>query len=132
MKFIVVDDNKTFRVGIKYFLENILNHEVIGMAEDGGEFLDMTCKYDADIILMDIEMPKLNGIETVQKALWENSHFKFIAATSYTDRAYLNELIGAGFKSCVFKTSIYDELNDAIIAVRNKQLYFPKELVIKL
>jgi DNA-binding NarL/FixJ family response regulator len=131
MKFILVDDNRTFRERIKYYLENILNHEVICMAENGEEFLAMECKYEADIILMDIEMPKLNGIETVQKALWENSHFKFITATSYTDKAYLNELIGAGFKSCIFKTNIYDELQDAIIAVMNKKLYFPKELGIK-
>jgi DNA-binding NarL/FixJ family response regulator len=131
MKFIVVDDDKTFRDGIKYYLGNILNHEVINMAADGLEFINLENMHEADIILMDIEMPKLNGIKTVKKALWENSFLKFIAVTNYTDKAYLIELISAGFKCCVFKTNIYEELESAIKAVVNNELFFPKDINFK-
>ena len=93
MKFIIVDDNKTFGDGIKYYLENILNHQVIGVAHDGEEFLKLKNSHEADIILMDIEMPKLNGIETVKKALWDSPFLKFIAVTSYKEKAYLLELL---------------------------------------
>ncbi len=126
MKFIVVDDSKTFREGIKFYLENMLGHEVIKMVGDGLEFLELKNKCDADIIIMDIEMPHLNGIETVKKSMWDNQYLKFIAVTNYTDKAYLNELIEAGFKSCVFKANIHDELQDAINSVKNNKLFFPK------
>ena len=128
MKFIVVDDNKTFRDGIKYYLENILSHEVIGVASDGKEFLKMKNNHEADIILMDIEMPNLNGIETVKKALWDNSYLKFIAVTSYTETAYLLDLLSAGFKACIFKQNVYDELENAINAVVSNQIYFPRNI----
>ena len=128
MKFIVVDDNATFRDGLVYYLENILEYKVIGEASNGEEYLGLKNAYEADIILMDIEMPKLNGLQTVKKALWENQYLNFIAITSYTEKAYLIELIEAGFKSCVFKSNIYEELEEAINAVINKQLFFPKDI----
>ncbi len=131
MKIIIVDDNKTFREGIKYYLEIILSHQVIGLASNGAEFLKMSNYGVADIILMDIEMPILNGIETVKKALWENQRLKFIAITGYTENAYLVDLITAGFKACVFKNNIYDNLEKAITEVLNKKSYFPEGIKIK-
>ena len=131
MKVIIVDDNKTFQESLKYFLENMFSYEVVGMANDGEEFLKINNVHKADIILMDIQMPKLNGIETVKKALWEYQFQKFIAITNYTDSAYLLELISAGFAGCVFKSNIYDELEKAIDAVLKNQLYFPKDIVVK-
>ena len=131
MKFIVVDDNKTFRDGIKYYLENILSHKVIGVASDGEEFLKMENSREADIILMDIEMPNLNGIETIKKALWDNSTLKFIAITNYSDKAYLLELIGAGFKACVFKSNIYEELENTIFKIIANKSCFPPGIKIR-
>jgi DNA-binding NarL/FixJ family response regulator len=131
MKSIIVDDNKTFSEGIKYYLENILFHEVIGVADDGLEFLQLKNIHEADIILMDIEMPNMNGIEAVKKALWENGNYKFIAVTGYTDKAYLLELIEAGFKSCVFKSKIYEELKEAITSVIKNELFFPGDMNFK-
>jgi NarL family two-component system response regulator YdfI len=131
MKVIIVDDNITFQESLKYFLENTFSYEVIGTANDGEEYLKFKNFKKADMIFMDINMPNLNGIETVKKALWEYQFLKFIAITNYTHRAYLQELIGAGFKACVFKNSIYDELEKAINAVSKNQLYFPNDIIIK-
>ncbi len=128
MNFIIVDDNKTFRESLKFHLESTLNYTVLNEYEDGVSFLDSENIHLADIILMDIEMPKMNGIEVVKKALWENSFLKFIAVTSYTDKAYLLDLLGAGFKACVFKSSIFEELEKAIIAVQHKHFYFPGDI----
>lgn len=67
MKIIVVDDNKTFRDGITYYLENVLKHEVISTAENGTDFLHLNNAHEADIILMDVEMPGVNGIEAAKR-----------------------------------------------------------------
>ena len=128
MKLIVVDDNKTFRDGIIFYLENVLNHKVIATAENGEEFLQLDNIHDADIILMDVEMPKLNGIEATKKALWDNCFLKIIAITSYTEKAYLTELLHAGFKACVFKSEVYDKLELAIAELMDNKIYFPKEI----
>jgi DNA-binding NarL/FixJ family response regulator len=129
MNIIVVDDNEIFREGLKYYLHNVLNHKVIAMAENGVEFMKLDAS-KADIILMDIEMPKLNGVETVKKALWQNYLLKFIAITNYTNKAYLRQLIGAGFKACVFKINIFEEIAPAISSVMDNHLHFPKDILL--
>jgi len=130
MKIIIVDDNKTFRESLKYYLENILLHEVIGMVGDGVEFLENENTHNADIILMDIEMPKLNGTETAKRALYDNPSLKIIAITSYSDQAYLVDLVSAGFKGCVFKNNVYKDLDKAFVKMASGKLYFPKNIML--
>ena len=128
MKLILVDDNKAFREGIKFYLECILHHEVIGMASNGKEFLDLNNKLEADAILMDIEMPLMNGIEATKLALWEWEGLKVIAITNYRHMAYLKDLILAGFRACIFKDKFYDEFDNTIFRVLEGDLVFPKNI----
>jgi DNA-binding NarL/FixJ family response regulator len=127
-KVIIVDDNDTFREGIKFYLENILSFEVIALLKNGEDFLESGNMNKADVILMDIEMPKLNGIKTTKMALWQWKSLCIIAITSYQDKAYLSEFLGAGFRGCVFKENIYQELDTAIKTVLNGQYYYPKNM----
>jgi DNA-binding NarL/FixJ family response regulator len=128
MKFILVDNNKTFRESVKYYLETILDHEVIACADDGLAFLELDNIYLADIILMDIEMPNLNGVDTVKKAQWINNDNIFIAVTAHKENTYLRELLSAGFKACIFKDNFFDEFEKTISSVMNNKLKFPKKI----
>ncbi|MBI9064952.1 MAG: response regulator transcription factor [Marinilabiliaceae bacterium] len=109
LKIIVVDDNATFREGISFYLEEVLNYQVIERFTNGLDFLDTKHIDLADIVLMDIEMPKMNGIIATQKILFHHPHLKVIAVTNYRNKAYLKELILAGFKGCVLKDHIYND-----------------------
>lgn len=128
LNIILVDDNNTFRKGISFYLENMLNHKVIAECEDGQSFLEDVHTSDADLVLMDIEMPRLNGIETIKRHLWANRDAKAIAVTNYEDKVYLTELIGAGFKGCVLKKNIYNELAAAIEKIMSNKIYFPENI----
>jgi DNA-binding NarL/FixJ family response regulator len=77
---------------------------------------------------MDIEMPQLNGIEATKQMLWQNNNVYFIAITMYEEKAYLTELIRSGFKACVFKNNVYEELDKAIYKVCNGEFYYPDEI----
>lgn len=125
LRIIIVDDNDTFRDGISFYLDNMLKHKVIAKCNDGECFLKLTNSSNADVVLMDIEMPNLNGIETIKRHLWDNRETKAIAVTNYEEKLYLTELIGAGFKGCVLKKNIYNELATAIDEVINNGIYFP-------
>lgn len=127
LKIIIVDDNKPFRDGLCFYLEEILGHRVISEAENGVEFLQLSNLNNADIILMDISMPKLNGIEAAKKLLYDYPH-KIIALTSFQERTYLNELIEAGIKGCVFKKDIHNELKTAIERVWKDGIYYPENI----
>lgn len=125
LKIVIVDDSNTFAESIKYFIEKILFLEVILIVQNGNELIDSNLYQRADLILMDIEMPEINGIETAKQVLWRYNNLKLIAITNYEDNAYLSQLISAGFKGCVFKRNIYSELEEAIEKIMSGELYFP-------
>lgn len=127
-KIIIVDDNEIFRRSLEFHLKITLNYEVIGIAADGDEFLALNNIYNADIILMDIEMPVLNGFAAAQKAILSYINLNIIAITDYQDKAYLKNLIKTGFKGCVFKKNLFDEIELAIKYVLNNKLYFPEDI----
>ncbi len=128
MKLILVDDNTTFLESLKHFVEGALNHEVIASYTTAKSLLQEKVYAKADLILMDIEMPELNGIEATRKLIWKLSDLKIIAITNYQDKAYLTELIGAGFKGCIFKDQVFDQLQKAINEVNSSKIYFPKNI----
>lgn len=130
LKLIIVDDNKQFRDGLRFYLEQILNHKVIAEAASGNEFLQLDKLHEANIVLMDISMPGQSGIE-VTKQFFINHKGKVIAITSYEEKTYLNELIEAGINGCVFKKDIHDKLNIALTEVMKNKLYYPYNMSIK-
>lgn len=124
MKLILVDDNKEFRESMKIFLETKLKHQVIASFSDGKSFCDSYKQYNPDIILMDISMPEMDGYEATKVVNWEKSHIKIIAVTMFKNKAYLQKLIEFGFKACVLKTNVFNELGVALEKVYNGEQYF--------
>lgn len=130
VKIIVVDDSATFREGLRFFIENMLFCTVIAEASNGHEFLQLKNKHLADIILMDIQMPTLNGIEAVLND--DNNYLrKFIAISSFEDKVYLTQLLETGFKGYISKNNIYKELKKAIELVAAGCLYFPDNIKVE-
>jgi len=129
MKIIIIDDNPVFRAGFGYYLQKKMKYDVVASYGDGMKFLDEKLYMDSDIIvLMDVDMPGMDGIEATKRALWRASFVKIIAITAFREKAYLLELIGAGCKGCVFKDNIYDDLETAIKEVIAGRLYFPDNI----
>ena len=106
----------------------MLGHKVLEIHSDGKEFLESENWINADIVLMDIEMPQINGIETTKLTLWQCKTISVIAITSFVEKANLAEFIGAGFKGCVFKDNIYNELSNALDHVSNGRFFFPSNM----
>lgn len=130
MKIILADDNEIFREALIMFLEKELHHLVIAEHSNGRDLLNNQLLINADIILLDIEMPILNGIQTMKEINKLNNWMKAIAITDYYEKAYLEDLIVNGFKACVFKDSIFEKLEQALIKVHNGEIYFPNDIIV--
>lgn len=128
LKIILVDDNAQFRQSMKEVLEVEFSATIIAEASNGAEFLQLTDLPIVDIVLMDLSMPELNGVTTTQRYIYENLKAKVIAVTMFTDQAYLDQLIAAGFKGCIFKHDFFSEIKDAIQVVARGGVYFPKTI----
>jgi len=125
LKIGIVDDNKAFRDSLRFFTESILKHQVISEAHDGQHYLSMAFDHIPDIVLMDIEMPGVNGMETTRQLLQQNFPAKIIAVTNHTEKYLIKELIAIGFKGTVFKNNIHADLPEALDKVEKGQLFFP-------
>ena len=127
LKFFVVEDNASFLEGIILFLEQILNYEVIGSASDIENLLKQKARYyKADIILMEIQLTNINSIITNNKLIWMNHTKQVIAMITFQNVIGLIQLVNAGFKACVYKNRIFNDLHQAIKAVADGRMYYPE------
>ncbi|MBN2214251.1 MAG: response regulator transcription factor [Bacteroidales bacterium] len=131
MKLMIVDDNQRFLDSMVFLLSSSKKYKRIMTAQDGEQALEVYSKERPDLVLMDIEMPGMSGLETIRKMLWINPSVKFIAITMYQDKAYLTELISAGFNGCIFKSEVSSKLEPAIRKVMEGRYFFPEGIQLK-
>jgi len=129
---IIVDDHLILRQGIKSLItaENIA--KVIGEASNGKELLELLKLLKPDIIIMDIDMPHMNGMEATQKALEIIPELKIIAFTMFGDEEYYYRMIDLGVKGFILKSSGIAELENAINQVMLGESYFSPEVLRKI
>ncbi|MHC1707299.1 MAG: response regulator [Bacteroidales bacterium] len=128
----VIDDHDLFREGVTLLLEQIEGFSVVYDDSDGMRFLDALDKIAVDIVLMDIEMPVINGVQTSEKALQKKPELKIIALSMFSDTGHYLQMINAGVKGFLLKKANKYELEQAIITVYNGSSYFSQEIIRKL
>lgn len=128
-KIIIVDDHSLFREGIKLLIENENLGEVIAEAENGLAFLNMLDRYDPDLVVMDIEMPVMGGLEAIKQALAIKPGLKILVLTMLNEKANYSDIIYAGALGFVLKTSGKKEFEKAINAIIGGESYFSSELL---
>jgi DNA-binding NarL/FixJ family response regulator len=126
---IIVDDHEIFRNGLKMVLGKLKYVNVIGEAANGLEILSLLKDLKPDIILMDIEMPQMNGIEATEKALKLYPDLKIIALTMFNDDEYVQSMIDTGVRGFLIKNINKDILDKAIQEVSNGGNYYSQELM---
>jgi len=128
-KIIIVDDHSMFREGMKLLIETEGMGEVIAEAENGQEFLLLLERYNPDLVLMDIEMPVMGGLEATTKAIAMRPNLKILVLTMLCKKNNYTDMINAGAIGFVLKTSGKQELEKAIKTVIGGDSYFSNELL---
>lgn len=116
-KILICDDHKIFREGLRALLEKQPGVKVVGGARDGLEAVKLARELTPDIVIMDISMPGLNGIEAARKLAKAKKPTRVIALSMHNDRKYVTEIFKAGARAYLLKDSAFEELMDAIKAV---------------
>lgn len=129
INIIVTDDHKMMREGIKQLLEMDGNICVVGEANDGVECLNLLEKVKADVLLLDINMPNMNGIETLIKIKERDIPIKVIILTVHDEIDYLMKAVDIGVDGYILKDSDSSELRRAIFTVYNGENYIEANLI---
>lgn len=132
VKIILADDHKIFRESLRKLLETEKIAEVIAEAGDGKQVLELLAVHDPDLVLMDISMPVMDGIETSKKALAMKPELKILTLSSFGDEKYYYKMVEAGVKGFVIKNSGISELEDAINEIYSGGSWFSNELLQKV
>ncbi|MDF1550914.1 MAG: response regulator transcription factor [Bacteroidales bacterium] len=129
IKIFLVDDHSLFREGLKFLLSNTESVSEIFEAENGAILLKALEDVQPDVILMDIEMPVMNGIEATQKVLELSKDVKVIALSMHGDENYYTEMINAGAKGFLLKNSKFEDVLKAISEVYEGRNFFSSEIL---
>ena len=128
IKVILADDHKLFREGLRALLERSDDIQVIGEAEDSRAAVDLARKLAPDVIVMDVGMPNLNGIEACRAITAESPRVKVVALSIHSDRRFVAGMLSAGASGYLLKDSAFQELAAAICAAAKNQRYLSERI----
>ena len=130
IRIAIADDHKIFRDGIKMALAGRPTLKMIWEAEDGKDMMHKIAIKKPDVLLMDIRMPEIDGINAIQLLRKEYEDVKIIVLTMYDDQQMISKMMEMGANAYLTKTTDPDEIYDAIVTCMNDDFYF-NELVNK-
>lgn len=125
---ILADDHKITREGLRTMIEKERDIEVVGEAEDGREAVELVADLSPDVVVMDISMPDLNGIEATRMILDEDTHTRVLALSMHSDRRFAAGIFSAGASGYLLKDCAYEELAEAIRTVAQDRKYLSADM----
>jgi DNA-binding NarL/FixJ family response regulator len=125
---IVADDHQLFRDGLKALLESTADTDVVGEASSGEEAVLLASRLKPDVILMDLQMPGVNGIEATQRIVSENPAINILILTMFDDDQSVFAALRAGARGYILKGVKHDEMLRAVRAVASGEAIFSPDI----
>lgn len=127
-RVLIVDDHAMMRDGLRKLLIDAPDVEVVGDVADGRTALDLVRTLSPSLVVMDVGMPELNGVEATRRIRTEFPAVRVLALSTHADRRYVQHMLDAGASGYVLKISAYDELLRAVRAVCAGKTYLSPEV----
>jgi DNA-binding NarL/FixJ family response regulator len=124
IKIAIADDHKIFRDGIKMALSTKENLKMVWEAEDGKDLIHKISIKKPDVLLMDIRMPEIDGINAIETLRKQYDDIKIIVLTMYDDQQMISKMMEMGANAYLTKTTDPDEIYEAILTCMNDDFYF--------
>lgn len=128
VRVLLVDDHKIIREGLRALIENQSDMQVIAESPDGRTAVQLSQQLSPDVVIMDIAMPDLNGIEATRQITASLSSVKVIALSMRSDRRFVAEMLKAGASGYLLKDCAFEDLVRAIRAVIEDQIYLSPQI----
>lgn len=123
LRILVVDDHEIMREGMCALLKRHPDLEVVGQAAEGRTAMEMAKELRPDVVIMDVSMPNLNGIEATCQIISNNPNIKIMALSAHSDGISVAKMIKAGAKGYMLKESAFAELITGLNAIKDNQTY---------
>lgn len=127
-RIVLADDHKIIRDGLKALLEKEREMEIVAEAENGRQALQLVRKHNPDIVIMDISMPDLNGIDATRQITSEQPSVKVIALSMHSQRQFVDGMLRAGVSAYLLKDTAFEELVKAVRIVLSGKKYLSPDV----
>lgn len=128
IKIVMADDHRMFREGLRHLLEKEKDFTVVGEADNGRTAVKLAVELSPDIILMDVNMKDLNGIEATRQIISAAPSVRVIGLSMYSERQFVTEMLFAGVKGYLLKDAASDELALGIRTVMQNEFYLSPKI----
>jgi two-component system, NarL family, response regulator NreC len=128
VRLILADDHKIMREGLRALLARQKEIEVIAEAESGRGVVELCAQLHPDVVVIDISMPDLNGIDATRQIVRDDPHVKVIALSMHSDKKYVKEMLSAGACGYLLKDAAFEELGTAIVSVLKNKTYLSPQI----
>jgi len=132
IRVVLADDHAVVRKGIREFLEEAGDVDVVAEADDGAQAFDLVEEHRPDVAVLDIRMPRVTGVEATRKIKQRFPHVRVLILTAYDDDPYVFALLQAGADGYVLKTATSDELNRAVRTVHRGESALSPQIASKV
>jgi len=132
IRILIADDHEMVRDGLIVMASKIEEFQIIDDAKDGLELVQLTRRHRPDVILSDVKMPGLNGIQAAEIILKEHPHIGIIALSSFDEENLILDMLNAGAKGYLLKNAGKKELIEAVTTVYKGRPYYSREISQKL
>lgn len=123
IRIILADDHKITRQGLRSLIEGKEDMEVIAEAENGRGAVELAKQMKPDVIIMDVSMPDLNGVEATRQIIQDNPQMKVIALSMHSDSLFVSEMLKSGASGYLLKDCAFEELEQAVRTVTEAKAY---------
>ena len=128
IRILLADDHGIVREGLRFLLQKESDMDVVGEAADGRKALELVSKLLPDVVVMDITMPNLNGVDATHQIVHEFPKVKVVALSMHSDRTFVVSMLKAGASGYILKECLSDELVEAIRAVAGGSWYISRKI----
>jgi len=132
IKVILVDDHAVVRAGVRRLLEQEPLFDVIGEAESGEKAYQLFAELNPDVIVMDLSMPGMGGLEAIRRILMRNEKAKILVLSMHEDLSFANQALKLGAKGYLIKNTLGDDLVKSIQAISKGEVFLSDEIAKKI
>jgi len=128
-RIILADDHNMFRAGLRKLIEEVAGYKIVAEAENGQELLEKVKKHSCDLVITDLAMPKLNGIEATKIIKKQHPHIKIMALTMHTEKEFYRKVLSHGVDAYILKDDVFEKLISAIKRVQQGEKAYSNKIM---
>ena len=129
IRILIADDHGIVRQGLNSLLGNQPDMEIVGEADDGQKAIDLVRELQPDVVLMDISMPNMNGIDATRLIVREFPKVRVVALSMHSNSIFVSDMVKAGASGYLLKDCLFDELVEAVRTINDGEVYLSPAIV---